>query len=1179
LTGTGDRDAYSYDGNIAFAPLLHIEHGTATTTPPPPIPVLPPPPAPTPLPTPPPPPVVPPPAPTPSPTPVPAPTPVVPPPLPPPPAQIFCLPKNGKLNVGDCIRATTSLRVRSSPDGTKISTQNQFNGGIIVEGPVKAGGSTWWKIDYFVGVDGWSSSKFLEEITGPLLASNTRVTTTSIVNVQKTPSGTILGTQPLGAQGTTVLTPAYATALWWWNVNYATGIDGWSAETFLRSLVVPTMPPPVTPPIVLPPPPVLPPPIVPVGPLPPILPPPIVPVGPISPVPTQTIFAIGARIQTMANLNVRAAPSTTGSLLGSQIQNSGGVIIGGPIVATGFTWWKIDYDIAPDGWSAETFLGRVMGTALINAATGGVVIVKNTNTVFDGFQATIAPGALSLNGSVNVIALSKAVAPSVISPVGTPFLIRTPVPVPGGVDLSIPFQLSGGMDTLDLLSFFPAVATAISPLVDDTGAIPEAWTPVLSAMDDLGSLIAAGAPTGRTTVLTTQAGRAEYVYRNGALVPVTPLNIKCADPNFICFSATLAADQVAPMVARASAVYNAFQTAKQFYTTQTFSLPASAARPLQLSVYDDADTLARIAYVRSDEPWRIHASVPSMLNANDGPVTLVHELFHTVQFFGYGCPSCNVLGGLGLLWAQEGSAVFMEDELYDANNGYRARYTPWNELVTQSTFGTRPTVGMNHRTVMYFKTLSTLYGVSMRQLWRIFEQNPVDLPDWGTQKLDTFLKGAINHSLADTLLDFGYNYNVARSNLYTDEIEELPVVFTTPIQIQTVSKAAPSVFSPWLGPVDPLSSRSMVVDLAPDIGDGVVKVQATRNGTFVGHVIVMDQGGVYPNPTTIPPEQRFSNLSPSVTLTKVAGKRLVITVVNSGLTDLQGTNITITVKAMDFLIKSSNDLTITPGGKGTDPIVITTLVGDPTDPDQLDVALSVTGLPLGVTAAFATPTCNPDCSDTLTVTTLSTTPLGTYPLTVTGTQKDADGNTLVTKTVPVKLTVETTCTPAVTIPVLGLSNTKYGFVETPSSFCLKFEGGPVPINPPTTFVISGQHWNINFPLVILNSAEGADFVSFGGNDANLDGVMDTPVSIFHANQQLSPGTSVAVDVLLSDIVPGNAVVYFYGDYNNALTPPVTKTVPHGTGSDAYTVTIPNLEFDLLSQQIVKWSIEIRGKHQ
>ena len=62
------------------------------------------------------------------------------------------------------------------------------------------------------------------------------VTTASALNVRSSPatSGALLGTQPAGASGTVTGGPVQANGYWWWQVDYATGPDGWSVENWLQ---------------------------------------------------------------------------------------------------------------------------------------------------------------------------------------------------------------------------------------------------------------------------------------------------------------------------------------------------------------------------------------------------------------------------------------------------------------------------------------------------------------------------------------------------------------------------------------------------------------------------------------------------------------------------------------------------------------------------------------------------------------------------------------------------------------------------------------------------------------------------------------------------------------------------------------------------------------------------------
>jgi hypothetical protein len=66
---------------------------------------------------------------------------------------------------------------------------------------------------------------------------NDRVyTTSSNINVRSCASTScaILGTKSLNAQGTIIGGPVTADGFVWWNINYDSGVDGWSVENYLK---------------------------------------------------------------------------------------------------------------------------------------------------------------------------------------------------------------------------------------------------------------------------------------------------------------------------------------------------------------------------------------------------------------------------------------------------------------------------------------------------------------------------------------------------------------------------------------------------------------------------------------------------------------------------------------------------------------------------------------------------------------------------------------------------------------------------------------------------------------------------------------------------------------------------------------------------------------------------------
>lgn len=145
-----------------------------------------------------------------------------------------------------------------------------------------------------------------------------RIEVSANTNVRATAAltGTLLGVQPALAKGTIIGGPIGKDAnnITWWQIDYDTGVDGWSGQD---NFVKITSPPPPPPPVVT--------------------------------------FAIGDRVELANNTNVRSSGALTGTLLGTQVAFAKGTIVGGPIGkdANNITWWQMDYDTGVDGWSGQ----------------------------------------------------------------------------------------------------------------------------------------------------------------------------------------------------------------------------------------------------------------------------------------------------------------------------------------------------------------------------------------------------------------------------------------------------------------------------------------------------------------------------------------------------------------------------------------------------------------------------------------------------------------------------------------------------------------------------------------------------------------------------------------------------------------------------------------------------------
>ena len=96
----------------------------------------------------------------------------------------------------------------------------------------------------------------------------------------------------------------------------------------------------------------------------------------IPPPPPAVTFAIGNRIETSKNTNVRVSGSLTGTLLGVQSQGSLGTIVGGSVQMDNITWWQVNYDNGADGWSGgDNFIKSTnLSTPPPSAPTGLKVV-------------------------------------------------------------------------------------------------------------------------------------------------------------------------------------------------------------------------------------------------------------------------------------------------------------------------------------------------------------------------------------------------------------------------------------------------------------------------------------------------------------------------------------------------------------------------------------------------------------------------------------------------------------------------------------------------------------------------------------------------------------------------------------------------------------------------------------
>jgi hypothetical protein len=127
-----------------------------------------------------------------------------------------------------------------------------------------------------------------------------------------------------------------------------------------------------------------------------------------TPPPPSSGISIGDWIQVTEKVSVRYLPTTDSKRLGVQYPGTKGQVIGGPAQGSGYTWWNIDYTVAPDGWSVENYITET--TAPTAMAVGSRVTTADNIKVRNapngerigrqsaGSQGTITAGPILSGG-------------------------------------------------------------------------------------------------------------------------------------------------------------------------------------------------------------------------------------------------------------------------------------------------------------------------------------------------------------------------------------------------------------------------------------------------------------------------------------------------------------------------------------------------------------------------------------------------------------------------------------------------------------------------------------------------------------------------------------------------------------------------------------------------------------
>ncbi len=111
--------------------------------------------------------------------------------------------------------------------------------------------------------------------------------------------------------------------------------------------------------------------------------------------PVSTKFTIGQRVQTSANVNVRATANSSGTLLGTQTNGSLGTVVGGPTNSNSINWWNINYDNGVGGWSSEDFVQAYTAPTTPTTVPSGTPTPTGTTPTASTTPPTVSGGGSS----------------------------------------------------------------------------------------------------------------------------------------------------------------------------------------------------------------------------------------------------------------------------------------------------------------------------------------------------------------------------------------------------------------------------------------------------------------------------------------------------------------------------------------------------------------------------------------------------------------------------------------------------------------------------------------------------------------------------------------------------------------------------------------------------------------
>lgn len=199
--------------------------------------------------------------------------------------------------------------------------------GTVIGGPTAANGYNWWNVRLTNGTVGWCVENWMEKTTttpppppptGKFdIGDRVRVTESLRMRSSASTTATIVAVLPAGTTGTVLAGPTTASGYTWWRIQTSLG-TGWCAQDWLVETTTATPPPPTT--------------------------------G----YPAGTVVEVNS-----ANLRLRSAASTTGTVLALLPLGHRLTVVSGPTTGSGYDWYRVTSTTYGTGYVVDDFITRV----------------------------------------------------------------------------------------------------------------------------------------------------------------------------------------------------------------------------------------------------------------------------------------------------------------------------------------------------------------------------------------------------------------------------------------------------------------------------------------------------------------------------------------------------------------------------------------------------------------------------------------------------------------------------------------------------------------------------------------------------------------------------------------------------------------------------------------------------